>query len=251
MDAILQYASELQETLESIDAALPERSEATDQSGAVRVVLGALGLPETFRVATDWSRRVDPHSLGHAVVEACEAAMQRRMATWGEVLQGQGLTERMERIDRLEAQAGAAPSNIPDDSLPPGLQRKTAVYRPPLETLADKALGAQEALDAFFTSGDGRPPPEPQGTGRARNRALSLTVTASGAVTCEVSPEWAERRSGSQIADALNTVLGDARRDLARAAESKPPGVPGVDVGELTAMLADASAVTFRRPRKR
>ncbi|MBO2460231.1 hypothetical protein [Actinomadura violacea] len=250
MDALLQYASELQKTLEGINSATPASSEATDQSGAVRVVLGADGVPERFRVANDWNRKVDVRSLGHAVAEACEIALQQRMAAWGEAMQERGLLEEMERIDRLEAQAGAVSPGL-DDSLPPGLQRKTAVHRPPLELLADRALGAQDALDSFLASHDGTPPPEPRGSGADRNRAVALTVTASGAVTCEIDARWAERRSGAQIADALNGVLERARADLARAVEAAPSGVPGVDVAGLTELIADASAVTFRSPRNR
>ncbi|WP_173098467.1 hypothetical protein [Actinomadura verrucosospora] len=250
MDALLQYASELQKTLEGIDSATPASSEATDQSGAVRVVVGSDGVPERFRVANDWNRKVDARSLGHAVAEACEMALQQRMAAWGEAMQEAGLLEEMERIDRLEAQAGAVSPGL-DDSLPPGLQRKTAVHRPPLELLADRALGAQDALDAFLANHDGTPPPEPRGSGWDRNRTVGLTVTASGAVTCEIDARWAERRSGAQIADALNGVLERTRADLARAVEAAPSGVPGVDIAGLTELIADASAVTFRSPRNR
>jgi hypothetical protein len=251
LDALFQHASELQKTLEGIDSAMPERSEATDRSGAVRVVLGTEGLPETFRVATDWNRRIDPRSLGEAVVEACEAAMQQRLAAWAQVLEDQGLMERIRRIDRLEAQTSAA-AGLSDDSLPPALQRKPVrPQTPPLEMLADKAMSAQDALDAYLASSAGAPPREPQGTGTDRTRALRLTVTESGTVSCDIDPKWAARRPGPQVAEALNNVLGFARRDLAKAVEAAPSSVPGVDIAALTEMIADAGLVTFRPPRNR
>src|SRR5690606_5554753 len=151
--SLIQYAGQIQKMFQDVDSAVPESSEATDRNGAVRVALGADGLPEKFRVTTDWKRRVAPDSLAEAVVEACEAATAKRMAAWGEALESQGLTERMRTLDRLEAEAGAAPEGLPDGSLPPAFQRKPGGFqRPPIGMLADSLLSAQESLDAFLAS---------------------------------------------------------------------------------------------------
>lgn len=246
--SLIQYAGQIQKMFQDVDSAVPESSEATDRNGAVRVALGADGLPEKFRVTTDWKRRVAPDSLAEAVVEACEAATAKRMAAWGEALESQGLTERMRTLDRLEAEAGAAP----EGSLPPAFQRKPGGFqRPPIGMLADSLLSAQESLDAFLASATEEPPGEPRGNGTDRNRAVHLTVTRSGSVTCEIDPRWAAPRTGAQIAEALNTVLGAARQDLSAAAEAADSGTSGVDVTGLNEMIAEASSVIFRMPHNR
>ena len=55
-----RYASQLHALIAEAQAQAPRSARGTDSSGAVHVLLGPDGLPESIRVDPDWRQRLDP-----------------------------------------------------------------------------------------------------------------------------------------------------------------------------------------------
>jgi hypothetical protein len=113
-----RYAAGLRDSIAQAQAHAPGHAEATDRSGAVRVVLGPDGLPKSVRVEPDWQRRLDPAVFGDAVVEAFQAAAGERMAAWSQTLHDNGWRSHADRIheDADDQEPGAV------DPLPPAME---------------------------------------------------------------------------------------------------------------------------------
>ena len=90
LQQIQRYAAGLHDLLAKAKAQAPRQAEGTDRSGAVRVVLGPDGFPETIRVDGGWQRRLSAAAFGGAVGEAFSAATGDRLAAWTTTLRQQG-----------------------------------------------------------------------------------------------------------------------------------------------------------------
>lgn len=86
-----QYTAALHGLITAAQAHAPQHSEGADQSRTVHVVLGSDGLPESFRVASDWTRRIEPAAFAGAVLEACQVAISDRLAVWTKTLEDAGI----------------------------------------------------------------------------------------------------------------------------------------------------------------
>ncbi len=87
------YAAALHSLIIDAQAQAPQHAEGADRSRAVRVVLGPDGLPATFRVESDWKRRIEPTAFGAAVLEAFQAAVSDRLSAWTRTLEDDRLED--------------------------------------------------------------------------------------------------------------------------------------------------------------
>ncbi|GGV04699.1 nucleotidyltransferase domain-containing protein [Kitasatospora aureofaciens] len=74
------FLGELTDALAVTRDILPQRSEGTDRTGSVTVVLDPDDLPLSIVVAAGWQQRLSPDALGGAAVEAGQAAAVNRLS---------------------------------------------------------------------------------------------------------------------------------------------------------------------------
>lgn len=203
------YATNMQQLFADLQRAAPERSEGTDQSGAIQAVVGQDGVPEAFRVSTWWHQRLTSESFGAAVTEACEEAAKNRGAFWTQQLRESGWQQ---SLDRLEADSAAAAAADPGP-----------VH--PADTGQPRPLGivAEEVIASLDRAAQRAATPLPQPTavsGANRQGTLTVTLSPDGQASCQADPHWASQRSGAQLTEALNTVLAIARKNLSASSAS-------------------------------
>src|SRR5262245_59440547 len=73
---------ELRDLIRAAEAGVPERIEGIDRSGAVRIVTGVDGLPESIEVVPEWQRYLRPPALAAAITEAARNAAYLRRQAW-------------------------------------------------------------------------------------------------------------------------------------------------------------------------
>jgi hypothetical protein len=204
-----EYATALQRMMAEAQAQAPRRAEGADPSGALHLVLGADGLPESVRVEPDWRQRLDPRRVGEAVVEAFESATGQRMAEWTNTLRDDGWQDKVERL-RDEPEAAAMPLPVPRDEPPPR----------PMDVVVEEVLHAMDHAEQFANP----PAFSAQGTGSDASAHLTVTLSRRGLVTCAVDASWAAQQTATDLSGAFGKAIAKARADLARAAAEPGPG---------------------------
>lgn len=226
LDRLVRYATELQNLISDAEAMAPARSEGTDRSGAVRMAIGRDLLPETITVVGDWAKRLNPRLVGAAVAEAYQACTARLTAQWAQTLQERGFQERMQRLERLEAEPSGPPPGSAG-ALPPAFQRPAgrSGSNRSLNAIAEDMIKAADTASAFAATAASRRPAH--GMGRTRTRTAAIVLSKGGLVSCEVDPAWAARQTGPLLTQALRGALAQAREQLAAAErDATPGGVP-------------------------
>lgn len=225
---VSEQIARLGRALADIQSSAPRRTKGTDARGAVQVVLGADGLPEAFRVAPDWNRRVPPTAFGIAVLEAFNVAARERVAAWSRTLDSQGWPARLDQLraefDRALPGPGPRGAGLGDAAgtpIPPAFVRDRREVMPrPLEEMAEDAIKAFDSVDEVSASPASA---GPQGVGRDGGGKLVITLSPGALVSCEVDPQWLSGRDAASVVSALGQALGQARGRLAdsvRAAEA-------------------------------
>jgi hypothetical protein len=131
-----QYAAGLRGLLTDADAHAPQQAAGADRTGAVSVLLGPDGLPNSVRVAPDWPQWVRPEDLGAAVLEAGQAAAGQRLAAWTEALDRTGWRSDADRLRETHPPSSdTAPVITPDPS------------PRPLQDLAEDVLASFDTID--------------------------------------------------------------------------------------------------------
>ncbi|WP_199423893.1 hypothetical protein [Actinotalea solisilvae] len=215
MDVLLHQLMGFAGALRASEAALPDQTAADDPTGAVRASLGRSGDVVGLDVAADWSSRVDPAELGAAVVAAASATAEARVRALGDAFVAPTDLE----------PAGGGPQAVDLPELPDG------VVVPPLEDLAERAIGALRTADAPTLDADGL------AVGVGADGRVRVGLASGGLATCEVDPAWAADRTGQQLTMALDEALRGARavlRDRAEATSRRS--------AELDTLLAGALA---------
>lgn len=205
----------------------PARAVGTDRSGAITVVLGADGLPDSLRAAPDWERKIHPEQFAPAVDEASNAASAGQMNATAEALR------------RIRGRGQADPGQVPPAA---GRGPRRAEPRP-LNALVEDALKLFAEAEQF------RPPRPAQGTGHAAGGRLSVTLFAGGGVSCSADPQWVAGKPATMLSDAFGEAVSQARTALARArpaaASTASPAVALQGVfDEVMALLQDPSRLT-------
>jgi len=200
------YATGLDAFIHRVESQVPRQVEGSDSSGMVRIVVGADGLPISFDVHPDWKRNLRPASFGSAVVEAFQAASNRRLQAWVTAMNDGD-------PPAVSDHAGAATSNPPRTPAPaaPGLRP-----RAPAELI-------QELLDATGDMGALMEATPMSGSGSTGFGKLTLTLT-DGQLSCTADHFWVADRTGEELTEALSRALAAVREDLTQAAASSPMG---------------------------
>ncbi|NEW75424.1 hypothetical protein [Streptomyces rhizosphaericus] len=222
-----QYAENLQHLMSDMHDQVPRSSEGTDAQGAVSVTLGADGLPESIKLASDWQRRRAAGDLGGAVVEAFESAMSDRMERWSRSLEQSGWEERAGQLDEGRASSASATPSRPVPEISDHDVRHV-LYRPVDETIED-VLTASDAVDQL--DADSFLPPQVKGESAARR--VTITLTAHALVSCEVDPQWAGGQSVVRLNQALNEALNNAREKVGSAESPGAADVANLHMGGL------------------
>jgi hypothetical protein len=222
--------SGLRKLIEDVQAMAPQRLEAFDRTGAVRVVLGSDGQPELIEVEHDWRDRLRPDSFGQAVLGASQTATDDRSAAWAHRLADPAWQAEVEslpdiaagepiRLPDLASATPAASPSEPSDVDPRDSRAVTAEIVHAVENI-DEMVAASLAV---------------QGVGSAAFGKLVVTLSRDGLVSCTADPGWLSQRSGEELTEALGAALTSARADLARNAEATA-------AGRLNRLLAKALA---------
>ncbi|MEU9110423.1 hypothetical protein AB0D04_01180 [Streptomyces sp. NPDC048483] len=227
LEQFQQQAAAVQRTMREIEESVPPEAEGADARGAVRVTLGADGLPARFQVATDWQRRSAGAAFGSAVVEACGAAMEQRMAAWSLAMEQ---AARRGLFDDAPGANGAAGSGAGAGAgpQPPAAERDVGHVIPrPIDEVTEDMLSA---LDAAQAAADSPTSGEPvTGTGSGARGRVTVTVQQGALVSCEVDGSWAAGESSVSLGSALDAALAEARGRLAAAlAEAESAAGPKV-----------------------
>lgn len=242
MDDLMQQFAQIQKYAAAVHALIseaqdraPQQSEGSDHSKTVHVVLGHDGLPKSFRVRSDWNRRVEASAFGDAVVEACQAAIGTRLATWSAALQNDGWNTRADRL-RSGLQGSAA---APERSEVPFVFRKPMPEAPRPRPLGDIV---EDVLRAFDNFGEGAPeiPAPILGSGSASGGKIAITLSSTGLTSCKADPYWTSQQTAAQLMTAISVALSAAKRDLAmKTADAQPDD--GLDrlFGEAMTLLND------------
>ncbi len=226
------YAAALHSLITDAQARAPQHSEGADRSRAVRVMLGPDGLPTTFRVETDWKRRIEPAAFGAAVLEAFQAAVGDRLSAWTRTLEDDGWKARADQLTSGADSPAAAPSH---GRVPP------AFHRPVVSTIRSRPIGdvTEDAIKAFDTVRTlaAQPPPPAGGSGCGGGGKVIITLSSTGLTSCSADPGWVCEQTAAQLMNALSTALAAAKEDLANRPQSSGSG-SGLD-----GLLAEAMAV--------
>jgi hypothetical protein len=211
-----EQASRLQQVIADAQSSAPGRAGGTDSHGAVHVRLGPDGLPRSFRVTSDWKRRVSADAFAAAVFEACMTAARERMEAWAARLEQEGWQS---RVDRLRDELGQTPAD--EASTPVSGHVPAAFAGKPrkdgpraLHVLAEDALSAFDAAQRRATAEPG----PPQGSGHAADGRLVLTLSGSSLVSCQADPGWVSGQTAAGLTRALGEALTAARASLAGTA---------------------------------
>ncbi|MBO0804599.1 MAG: hypothetical protein J2P25_16185 [Nocardiopsaceae bacterium] len=207
LERLRRQAAGLQELMRELGDAAPERAEGTDRTGAVRVVIGSAGLPESIQVDAWWRDRLRPEALGSAVTDAWRQAMRRRGEAWARTLDRTGWHARFERRDSMpergqprhpdatrgfsgvsQARGGRSLNEIAEDAI----------------TMLDSVLSSPRSSSPRLGSVPG------QARGSGPGNTLVITLTRSGQLSCSADARWAARQSGSQLNQALSAALAAA-----------------------------------------
>ena len=194
---------------QALQALAPSRIEATDQAGAIRVVLASDGLPSSIEVDEDWKHRLRHASFGQAVVDACRAAAELRAVSWLRAVVDSGLLEQIV----TDPPAPAPPPTV--HPAQPGDQRPR-----PRGAVVDDILRAVDEVAGQLGSAA-----EPaHGVGTAGFGKLALTVSDNAVLSCTADPGWVAQRSPEELTEALGVALASARAALAEAKAASPAG---------------------------
>lgn len=194
LERLRQRAAALQERLGEIQAAAPEHTEGTDRTGAVRVIVGPDGLPESIRVGARWQDQIRPQALGAAVTEASREAVRRRGQAWSATLERPGQPP------------GSGPSG-PVTGHPHAAEGLHGRSPRPLGEIAEDVIGMLDSAP--------RPGSAPaQARGISTGRTLHITLARDGRLSCAADAEWAAGQSGGQLSQALGAALTAAREEL-------------------------------------
>ena len=215
---IKNYSAGLRRLIDAAQASAPARGRGTDRTGVVSAVIGADGLPRSFRLHQGWPGRLPPESLGKAVVEAYQAAMHDRLVTWSKTLEEQGWQE---EADDLRAHP---PSDPVEEAQPPTNPRSVDAVAEDMIRALDQVKDIAAAKQQIVT-----------GIGSDSSGKLTLTLSGTGLVSCTVDAKWASTRTTTMLMRALGDALAAARADLARPHEQPSP--------DLGALFAEALAL--------
>jgi hypothetical protein len=193
-------------------ATIDEETTATDETGTVRVVFAADGLPQLIQVGADWRRTVGGDGLAAAVTTACARAGRSYDAKIGDATDGSGWVARFNEVVRYIASIGPPP---------PGLVAPPPLPETPDVSMSMARLHALEEVSAALGSPEDVVNRMHVGTGAAGR--LRLTLAEWGAMTCDADPDWLRRTESAEIEQALAAALADLRaeRDAAAAAHQR------------------------------
>ncbi|MCK2240676.1 MULTISPECIES: hypothetical protein [unclassified Crossiella] len=224
------YATKMQTLMSSAEASAPRLAEGTDATGLVQVTVGPEGLPASFRVDNAWACRIRPEAFGSTVLEAFQAAISQRMASWSDALVSDGWKD---QLDRLKA----APVDVAGPGqAPTGIRTPRAAESPrPLDVITEDVLKAFNNLDSFTPSTD-----DTNATGTDRSGKLALVLSPTGLVSCTAEERWVADQTATRLMNALGEALASAKEAL-RSQQNVPPANPagGMDnvVAEVMALL--------------
>lgn len=239
LEQFQSYSAELQGMLSGLQGSRPERAEASDAQGAVRVRVDGDGLPQDITAASDWERRCKAGGLGAAVVEAAHNARSELMDTWSQNLPSGpwGTSPGMGNM-------GAAPASRAEaQGTPVPEERDTRyVFSRPLDQLVEDAISSLSAAGNFETSLD----QEARASGSDPAGRVTISLTPASLASCDVDASWAAKASVIQINRALGEALADARSALARSSVSERAAGEG---RQLDGLIDEAMAV-LRDPRR-
>jgi hypothetical protein len=210
---VRQEAARAARLRSGIDGAAPARSEGTDRSGVVAVVLGPDGLPETIQVHARWRERLAAGSFAAAVAEACQAAMRERGAAWARALDSADWQRQLVRFDLEPAE------QAPQSALAPEAFRR--YDGGPLPSVLGVAEDVISAFDAAMAAAERARAEPPRGTGINAERTVALTLSPGGRVACRADARWVHRQTGPALSSALGQALAAARQNLGRASGSE------------------------------
>ncbi len=228
-----RYASGLSNLMASAQSRSPQQAEGSDNTGAVWVVLGPDGLPETIRVESQWRRVLGSADIGDAVVEASRVAANQRMASWTRTLGDEDWTA---KADRLREDVDEQPESheLVAADLPPAIRQA----RPrAMEPLAEDVLAEFDKVDQFT----GPQAMTVVGTGSDNTGRVTIVMSKADLTSCAADQRWASQQSGAALNTAFGEALAAARKDLEDAADQAPNPMAHLDqlLGEALALLAD------------
>jgi DNA-binding protein YbaB len=211
-----RQAEQLGQLARDLAAATPRRSDGTDATGGVRIVLGPDEFPVEIQIRDGWQQRLEPDRLGAAVLEANTDAVQRAMRAWTEQLDDSGWWRRRADVDGTAASG----DGVPD--LPYGQRRESA-------DLAEDVLASLQAVQ--------RQPVVPAIPDESVDdgRHVAVQVGPGGLTGCTIDPGWAARSNSSSINAALSSAL--QRAAAKHSATPRPNGKIDATLGDALATL--------------
>jgi hypothetical protein len=212
-----------------VHASTGERREATDTSGAVRVVVAPNGLPESIELDDDWRRLVGAEGLAGAVEEACHNAL----TTGDEEPAPAG--DRATRIDEVLAFVEGT------GELPPGVPGiDVSQVRPrPYAEIVDEVFRAIDVADSVTAQFE-----VPETGEDTATRRIALSVAPFGLVSCTADPDWVGRQETADLNDALRSAVQSLQSGPAASLGSAANALAALPdltrvLSELQALIAD------------
>jgi hypothetical protein len=217
LNRVQSYTTGLQAFIHRLESLIPHRVEGSDSTGILQTVIGTDGLPISFVVHPDWKRYLRPASFGSAVVEAFQAATNRRLQAWATAMNDGDPPA----LGDHTGEGTVGPPRTPEREAPSRASR-------------DAVQNIQEILDAMGDMGRLMETTPTSGSGSTGFGKLTLTMT-DGQLICTADQFWVADRTGEELTEALSTALAAAREDLAKAVASSP-------MGRLERLAAEATA---------
>ncbi|GAA2886875.1 hypothetical protein Acy02nite_24250 [Actinoplanes cyaneus] len=218
-----EYAESVAKLAKELSEETPQRSEGTDATGWVIVVLGRDGLPAEVRVRNGWQQRLDAEQLGAAVIESHNDALRQALRVWTRRLDDSRWWGRQRDVDAEHLHGSAELYETPPQLGTDGRAHHDFEYgERVLKDLQDAQRLTTEVPRAVEGTDDGR--------------HVIVRLGAGAMSSCEIEPRWASRCDGTVISAALSRALERAKSQL----EAKTDQLQGLDahLGDGLATLA-------------
>lgn len=228
-----QYVGALQKMIARAQSMAPQSTEGIDRSGAIRMILGKSGLPESIKVTTDWQSKLTPEAFSNAVTEAFRVAAGRRLEAWTKTLEDENWQGKIERLQNNFENRSAPP---PPADLPAAFKGHLSRIAPrPTNEVVEDMIRAMERVDQ-----GSRIVEAVKRAGSNDGRKLMIVLSENGVETCKADPKWVAQQTAATLTGALNDALSSARLSLKQAASSKPKSsLPDGLIYEAMSLFAD------------
>lgn len=212
--------------------------DAADESGAIKVRVGADGGLEHVLIRESWRTEYEPQALGAAVVQVYTAAGAKGLQAWSSALDDEEAGDRARPAPSPPETVAGRLAQIMDDA-PPDSAAITTSMDGLVGMLREMNAGLDEAIGMVTDRA------QQEHTGRSSSGAVTVTVDTFGGLTgVDYDPGWLTNRHAFNISRETLEAAAAARRTAAVAAPAD--SLEGTPIADVVRTAQDPRALAER-----